>query len=102
MKEYLTQLVSKYGWLVLGGLVGAVVHRIRNSMSLKRFMGVLVVSGFVGFSVGIIMKNYLSASEEVIFVTCSVCGVFSQDILNEIQELISYLSVFIKNKFNIK
>jgi len=101
MKETLLNLVQKYGWFVLGGLIGAIIQRARNSMSLKRFAGTLIVSSFVGLSVGIILRSYLNATEEVIFVACSISGVFSQDILNEIQELISYISVYVKNKLNI-
>lgn len=98
MKEQVTELVSKYGWFIIGGLIGAVIQRIRNSMSLRRFMGVLAISGFVGVSVGIIMRNYFNASEEVIFVACSISGVFSQDILNELQKIINLISVVFKSK----
>lgn len=101
MKEVILNLIQKYGWFIVGGLIGAIIQRVRNSMSLKRFIGTLIVSAFVGLSVGIVLRNYLNASEEVIFVACSVSGVFSQDILNEIQELISYISVYVKKILKI-
>ena len=91
-------LVNKYSGYVVGGLIGAIVHRIRNTMSIKKFLGVLFISAFVGFCVGVVLRNYLDAKDEVIFVACSVSGVFSKDILDEIQELISYVSVWVKNK----
>jgi hypothetical protein len=101
MKDYLINVASKYGGYVIGGLVGAIVHRLRNTMSFQRFLSVLAISAFVGFCVGVLLKNYLNASDEVIFVACSVSGVFSKDILDEIQELISYVSLFVKKKAKI-
>lgn len=102
MKDYLINVASKYGGYVIGGLIGAIVHRLRNTMSFKRFLSVLAISAFVGFCVGVLLKNYLNASDEVIFVACSVSGVFSKDILDEIQELISYASLFVKKKAKIE
>lgn len=101
MIEYLTTLANKYGGYVIGGLVGAIVHRIRNTMSFKKFLGVLFISAFVGFCVGVVMKNYLHSADEVIFVACSISGVFSKDILDEIQEVISYVSLYVKRKARI-
>jgi uncharacterized membrane protein len=101
MKDMLITFANKYGGFVIGGLVGAIVHRLRNTMSFKKFLSVLFISAFVGFCVGIIMKNYLNASDEVIFVVCSISGVFSKDILDEIQEFIQNLSVFAKKYLRI-
>ncbi|WP_139959162.1 phage holin family protein [Flavicella sediminum] len=101
MKTVLLTLADKYGGFIVGGLIGAIVHRVRNTMSFRAFLGVLFVSAFVGLCVGILLKNYLNAPDEVVFVVCSISGVFSKDILDEIQQVISYISVFIKNKANI-
>ncbi|CAA0156697.1 hypothetical protein [Tenacibaculum maritimum] len=101
MKEDLLNMADKYGGFVIGGLVGAVVHRVRNTMSFRQFLGVVFISAFVGFCVGVVMRNYLHVSDEVIFVACSVSGVFSKDILNELQEVISYVSLFVKKHAKI-
>ena len=101
MREYLTNIASKYGGFVIGGVIGAIVHRLRNTMSFKRFLSVLFISAFVGFCIGVVMKNYLNTPDEVIFVVCSISGVFSKDILDEIQEIISYVSLFVKKKAKI-
>lgn len=101
MKEDFINLANKYGGYVVGGLIGAIVHRIRNTMSFKKFLGVLFISAFIGFCVGVVLRNYLNAEDEVIFVACSVSGVFSKDILDEIQEVISFVSIIIKKKAKI-
>ncbi|WP_271407319.1 hypothetical protein [Tenacibaculum soleae] len=102
MKEDLIAIANKYGGFVIGGLIGAIVHRIRNTMSFKQFLGVLFISAFIGFCVGVVLRNYLNATDEVIFVACSISGVFSKDILDEIKEVISYVSLFFKKKMKIE
>lgn len=102
MKEDLIAMANKYGGFVIGGLIGAIVHRIRNTMSFKQFLGVLFISAFIGFCVGVVLRNYLNATDEVIFVACSISGVFSKDILDEIKEVISYVSLFFKKKMKIE
>jgi len=100
--DALLTFINRYGWFVIGGLVGAVVHRIRNTMSIKQFAGTLGISSFVGLCVGILFKNYFGAPEEVIFVACSVSGVFSKDILNEIQQVIAYGSEWVRKFLKLK
>lgn len=102
IEEFFTKIAEKYGYYVIGGVIGAIVHRIRNTMSFKRFLGVIFMSAFVGFCVGVVFKNYLKTPDEVIFVACSISGVFSKDILDEIEEIISYISVFVKKKSKIE
>lgn len=102
MKEYLVDIAERYGGFVVGGLVGAIVHRIRNAMGFCKFLGVLFISAFVGFCVGVMMKNYLNPPVEVMFVACSISGVFSKDILDEIQQIIKNISDFVKSKLKTK
>ncbi|MBE7649308.1 hypothetical protein J2Q11_08720 [Tenacibaculum finnmarkense genomovar finnmarkense] len=102
MKEELINMVNKYSGYVIGGLIGAIVHRIRNTMSFVTFLGVLFISAFIGFCVGVIMRNYLNATDEVIFVACSISGVFAKDILTEIQQVIAFISIYIKTKLKIE
>lgn len=102
MKEYLIELIDRYGGFVVGGLIGAVVHRMREKMSIRRFLSVLGISAFVGLCVGILMRSYLEVSQEIIFVACSVSGVFSKDLLDEIQEIIRNISEFVKQKMGVR
>ncbi len=94
-------LINKYGFFVVGGLIGAIIHRIKTRMSFKAFLGTLVTSAFVGVCVGILMRNYLDVSEEVVFVGCSMAGVFSKDLLEEIEEIIKMISEYVRKKLDI-
>ncbi|WP_370407962.1 hypothetical protein [Tenacibaculum dicentrarchi] len=98
MKDYLVKFVNNNAEYIIAGLIGAIVHRIRNTMSFRAFLGVLFISAFIGFCVGVLLRNYLNATDEVIFVACSISGVFSKDILTEIEQLIAFVSVFVKSK----
>ncbi len=95
----LTTFAEKFGLFIIGGLIGAIIHRLRTSMSLKRFIGTLIISAFIGVVVGILCRNYLNINEEITFVFVSISGVFSQDILNELEQLIKLISVFVKKFF---
>ena len=103
MKTYFYQLINKYGVFVLAGLIGAIVQRLRSqSISWKKFVSTLFISAFVSVSVGIVMRNYFNAPEEVIFVACGISGVFSIDILTEIEQLIKIIAEEIKLRFGTK
>lgn len=98
MIETLQNLASRFGLFVIGGLIGAIVHRLRNKMSWGRFIATLGISGFVGLSVGILCRNYFDAPEEVVFVACSISGVFSKDLLDELHQIIKLFSDYVKKK----
>ena len=93
---------DKFGLFIIGGLIGAIVHRARNTMDIKKFLAVLLISAFIGVIVGILSRNYLNANEEVTFVIVSLSGVFSKDLLDEIEALIKYISVVVKKLFEKK
>lgn len=97
MKQWLFEKFNIYAPFVIGGLIGAIVQRMRKAMSFKRFLATLFVSAFVGFVVGILLKNYLNVNDEIVFAFCSISGVFSQEILDEAQEIIGYISSYVKN-----
>lgn len=98
MKDWILHITQKYGWFVIAGLAGAIVHRLRRLMSIGRFLSVIGISIFVGLCVGILTREYLNVSEEVSFVVCAVSGVFSNDILDEAQKLIKLASLYLKKK----
>ena len=102
MKETLIALADRFGGFVIGGLIGAIIQRIRTVMSFKEFLGVLAISAFVGFCVGVFLKNYFNAPADVINALCSLAGVFSKDILNQIEKVISYISLFAKKKADLE
>ncbi len=92
------EFLARNGWFFVGGLVGAIVHRIKNKMSWKVFLGTLITSGLIGLWTGILVRNYLGVPEEVSFTICSMAGVFARDILEELGEVVSMLSEYVKSK----
>ena len=113
IKIWFLNFADKFGLFVIGGLIGAVIHRLRNQMSIKRFIATLVTSAFVGVVVGIALRNYLKLNEEITFAFVSTAGVFSKDIIDIINDIVQqvkksvqYLSMFSKKilekKTNVK
>jgi FtsH-binding integral membrane protein len=98
MKNWLIDKIELYAPFVIAGLIGAIVHRLRNTMSFKMFLAVLGISAFVGFCIGVLLQHYLEVTEEVIFVACSVSGVFAKDLLDEAQEIVKMISEFVRKK----
>lgn len=99
--EFLAEHTKKYSPFILGGAIGAVIHRLRTQMSFKQFLGSVVISIFVALSVGIVCQDYFKLSEPVIFVLCGISGTFSKAILDEIEEIIGNVSTIVKAKFGV-
>ncbi|MET3035818.1 phage holin family protein [Chryseobacterium sp. NRRL B-14859] len=87
---------KKYGILAIAGLMGAVVKRFRKKMSHPRFLGTIGVSIFVAVVSGIFIREWTEFPEEVIFACCGVAGVFSDEILDEVLEVIKSIGEFAK------
>lgn len=97
--------LEKFGIaFVIGGLVGAVVQRMRRRMTWQKFISVAVMGMFVGWIVGTILTEWTNFGEKVIYSACALSGVFAEDILKEFEKFISklseFLSTFINNKIN--
>ena len=99
--EFLTEQAQKYGLFVVGGAIGAVIHRLRNKMTLKRFIISVVISMFVALCTGVVARDYFGLADSVVYVLCGVSGVFSETILDEVQENIKNVSVIIKAKLGV-
>lgn len=102
MEEQVVDIAKRYGFFVIGGAVGAVVHRLRSKMSWKRFAGSVVISMFVALCVGIVARDYFSIKESVVYAMCGMSGVFSEIILDEIQESLQLLPDWLRTKLRIK
>lgn len=63
MKETLIALADNFGGFIIGGLIGAIIQRIRIVMSLKEFLGVLVNNRLLVFIL-IILLSFNSFSQE--------------------------------------
>lgn len=99
---FLTNIGNKYGPAIVAGSVGAVIARLRRKMSIKQFIGSLIISVFVSISVGAVCKDYLLIKQEsLINVLCGVSGVFSKIILNELEDIIKDIAIFARIKLGI-
>ena len=95
---FLETLNSKYGPAIIAGLVGAFIARLRKKMTIRYFISSVIIAVFVSIGVSFICKDYFDISENLTNVCCGVSGVFSRDLLNEIEEIIKDLSGFVKKK----
>ena len=99
---FLAGIGDKYGPAIVAGSVGAVIARLRKRMSVKQFIGSVIISIFVSVSVGAVCKDYLLLQQEsLINVLCGVSGVFSKTILDELEEIIRDASIFVRVKLGI-
>lgn len=96
----LTNFADKYGLFVMGGAIGAVIHRLRTKMTFKRFLASVVISVFVALCTGAVCRDYFHLQDSVVYVLCGVSGVFSDTILDEIQELIKNVSNIVKSRYS--
>ena len=99
---FLTGIGEKYGPAIVAGSVGAVIARLRKKMSLRQFIGSVIISIFVSISVGVVAKDYLLIKQEsLINILCGISGVFSKTILDELEEIIKDLSNIVKIRLGI-
>ena len=99
---FLTGIGEKYGPAIVAGSVGAVIARLRKKMSLRQFIGSVIISIFVSISVGVVAKDYLLIKQEsLINILCGISGVFSKTILDELEEIIKDLSNTVKVRLGI-
>ena len=99
---FLTGIGEKYGPAIVAGSVGAVIARLRKKMSLRQFIGSIIISIFVSISVGVVAKDYLLIKQEsLINILCGISGVFSKTILDELEEIIKDLSNIVKIRLGI-
>ena len=99
--EILNEGLKKFSPFMLGGIIGAIIHRLRNKMTFKRFLSSVAISMFVALCTGIVARDYFNLQESIVYVLCGVSGVFSESILDELEENIKNVSVIIKSKFGV-
>lgn len=101
MIELLNIFAKKYGLFVVGGAIGAIIHRLRIKMTFKRFLSSVAISMFVALCTGVVARDYFNLQESIVYVLCGVSGVFSESILDELEENIKNISEVVKSKFGV-
>lgn len=101
--DTVSEFLKPYVIYISGGSMGAILRVFRFKMSFKEIIGSVIISIFVGFSFGILAEEYLKITKpEIIYIICSISGTFSKIILDEIEEIIKYISDFVKSYLNTK
>ena len=102
MIDYLGILIKKYGGILIAGIAGAIIRRIRESMTIIEFLQVLFLGVFVSYCTGIVVEEYLSISENFKYVIGAISAIYSKELLDEIKEIIKSISDTVKKWFNKK
>ena len=99
---HIEKFFQNYGFFILGGAIGAIIHRIRVKMSLLRFINFLFVAIILALAAGIICRDIFHLPETTIYVICGVFGSFSEEILGEVEEFIKSMSEMAKKKLGME
>ena len=100
--EFLESFARKYGGVVIAGVVGAIIRRIRENMTLIEFLQVIFLGVFVSYCVGVAVEEYFDISEHFKYVIGAVSAIYSKEVLDEIKDVLSGISETIKSWINKK
>ena len=100
--EFLESFARKYGGVVIAGVVGAIIRRIRETMTLLEFLQVIFLGVFVSYCVGVAVEEYFEISEHFKYVIGAVSAIYSKEVLDEIKDVISGISESVKSWINKK
>ena len=79
--EFLESFARKYGGVVIAGVVGAIIRRIRETMTLLEFLQVIFLGVFVSYCVGVVVEEYFEISEHFKYVIGAVSAIYSKEVL---------------------
>ena len=102
MIDYLGILIKKYGGILIAGVAGAIIRRIRENMTIIEFLQVLFLGIFVSYCVGVAVEEYFEISEHFKYVIGAVSAIYSKEVLDEIKDVISGVSETVKAWINKK
>lgn len=90
---------SKYSFFLLAGAIGAAINKLRKAMSWKRFCRSCIIALFTSLCAGILFLHFFQLPIPVVNALCGITGIFSEYILDEIEEMIRNASDYLKKKF---
>ena len=93
------EFISKYSFFLLAGAIGAAINKLRKAMSWKRFCRSCVIAVFTSLCAGILFLHFFQLPIPVVNALCGITGIFSEYILDEIEEMIRNASDYLKKKF---
>ena len=102
ISQYIEKFFYNYGFFIVGGAIGAIIHRIRVRMSPLRFIKFLFVAIVLALAAGIICRDIFHLPETTIYVICGVFGAFSEEILDEVEDFIRHASEMTRKKLGME
>lgn len=100
--EFLESFARKYGGVVIAGVVGAIIRRLRENMTLIEFLQVIFLGIFISYCVGVVVEEYWEVSDNLKYVIGAVSAIYSKEVLDEVKDVISSISETIKSWINKK
>ena len=100
--DWIEAFAKKYGGIVIAGVVGAIIRRIRENMTLIEFLQVIFLGVFVSYCVGVAVEEYFDITEHFKYVIGAVSAIYSKEVLDEIKDVISGVSESVKSWINKK
>ena len=97
--QNILDFLSKYCFFLLAGAIGAAINKLRKQMSWKRFFRSCCIAVFTSLCAGILFLHFFQLPIPVVNALCGITGIFSEYILDEIEEMIKDASEYIKKKF---
>ena len=102
MNAYLTDIINFVKPLsiyIFGGLIGSIVHGLRNKMRFVDFLKTAIIGMFVSVCIGIGAKEYIGIeNQNILFALCGFSGVFSKNILDECEPFFKIFANLFKSK----
>lgn len=102
ISQYIEKFFYNYGFFIVGGAIGAIIHRMRVRMSPLRFIKFLFVAIVLALAAGIICRDIFHLPETTIYVICGVFGAFSEEILDEVEDFIRHASEMTRKKLGME
>lgn len=102
ISQYIEKFFYNYGFFIIGGAIGAIIHRMRTKMSPLRFVKFLFVAIMLALAAGIICRDIFHLTETTIYVICGIFGAFSEEILDETEDFIKHLSEMARKKLGME
>lgn len=102
ISQYIEKFFYNYGFFIVGGAIGAIIHRMRVRMSPLRFIKFLFVAIVLALAAGIICRDIFHLPETTIYVICGVFGAFSEEILDEVEDFIKHASEMTRKKLGME
>lgn len=96
MGEWINEIAKNYGVFAFTGIVAASIRRIRNKMTNLRFVAFMITSVFVSVITALFLREWFNIGIHGTLVICAISSHFSDELLDEVQEIITGLSEIIK------